>query len=171
MKKIILLFVSLIFFNLSSYAQQEGLTEEQKEIMGELFGVNQSNITIDIDKKLFPQQIGGMYMSQKPMAILKTKVEAKTFEQIKIKFNKDKQEKGITVEEKGSFQHNGQEYLYAIGTAMIEGKKMKMQMYAFKADDKSTATIIGMYELIAEVDYAAAIKKSALSAKVINVKK
>lgn len=168
MKKFILLSlfaISTLVSNAQQKTEEEQIEEEVRDAFEDAFEKLGKGVNLTVDKKLFPLQMGNVYVSNKPRATLMTRLKDGTFDKAKSTMTKEAKKGGVKVIEQGEVTLNGRKMIYQYGERTDEsGVTLRVDIYAFQAANNKMAFIIGSYVVSAKEVYHKATKDAASTA-------
>jgi hypothetical protein len=153
------IFYILALFMVSfSFAQEE--IEEDFESAPEVV------IDMDFNKSLYANNLGNMYMSDSPKAVLMAMIVPQSYESGKIDLAKAMEPdlKNFKAQE---FVQSGLKYYSCSGIMMQDSIEVFVEVMMKKTDDNSCVMISSMYEIGVKSQYEKEAKRAIITAKVI----
>jgi hypothetical protein len=161
----------LIFccFNTFAYTQEDTTAFDLGAELNKIFS---TQVEMDVDLSLYPQQMGNFYISEDPVGILLAMVVPQSFEKAKgdMTDSKDGFGEGSKIKEQGSFIKNGREIAFAKGIAKKDGKKLWMEMYTIQVDENRSLMVLGTCDIKSKNRFTSSFLKAAETAKVSETK-
>jgi hypothetical protein len=151
-------YLALFMVSFTTFAQDEDdeVVEEAPEVV----------IDMDFNKSLYVNNLGNMYMSDSPKAVLMAMVFPQSYESGKTELSKAMEPdlKNFKAQE---FVENGLKYYSCSGAMMQNSIEVFVEVMMKKTDDNSCVMITSMYEVGAKSQYDKEAKRAIISAKVI----
>lgn len=147
-----------LFMTSFSFAQEE--IEEDLESAPEVV------IDMDFNKSLYANNLGNMYMSDSPKAILMAMVIPQSYESGKTDLAKAMEPdlKNFKAQE---FVQNGLKYFSCSGIMLQDSIEVFVEVMMKKTDDNSCVMISSMYEIGVKSQYEKEAKRAIITAKII----
>ncbi|MEM5566815.1 hypothetical protein WNY78_16965 [Psychroserpens sp. AS72] len=167
MKKLCLILLVLILgLNLNA---QEGtpkeevaegeVTNAEQEKFARVMELMSKKIEMEVDTSLFMEVSTNTYVSESPRAVVMAMMVPDTYENSKLKMNKDAGDK-FKISEKGETEINGVTALYMKGTSEAEGVTLNNMIYCIEVDAETCLMFVGMVEQNADAKFTEAVTKS-----------
>ena len=165
----ITLFLIFCCFNTFVYSQEDTAAFDLGAELGKIFS---TEVKMDVDLSLYPQQMGNFYISENPVGVLIAMVVPQSFEKAKgdMTDNKEGFGDGSKIKEQGSFMEDGREIAFAKGIAKKDGKKLWMEMYTIQVDENHSLMVLGTCDIKSKNRFTSSFLQAAVTAKVSETK-
>jgi hypothetical protein len=148
----VLLITILLSVNLS-YAQGEkdstdlkASTDSLQAALTDVFSkMFSAKIDIDIDRSLFDQKTGNIYISEKYNAMLMMISIPQGIDKAAEQMEGERKKDGYKEISSGRYEVNGKKVLFEKGMVKKNGKKMLMDMYVVEEGENSSIFAAGLY--------------------------
>lgn len=157
LKMLVLVLIANVFF----------VNAQEEEFLGE--GVEDVQISMDFNKGLYPNEMGNVYFSDSPKAMLMGMLAPKSLDELMKELESDFSGGELKNIKKGETKINKIDIVFVTGNFTDEsGEEFLVEMLAKKQDKDSSLVVVSFYEVNSKKTFGEEAKKAIVSAKVSN---